>query len=296
MTEKTKPALRLLCVLAHPDDESLGTGGILARYAAEGVATYLITATWGEWGWSSNPASFPGPTALGVMRQAELEAAAHVLGLREVTLLDYEDGSLDQADTAEGVYRLATQLRRIRPQVVVTFDPYGYYGHPDHVAISQWTTAAIMAAADPTFAPAAGWPPHRTSKLYYLAATPAMQAAYQAAFGDLVMEIDGVERQATAWPDWAITTRVDTAVYWPQVWQAVQCHRTQLANYQALAELPPASHQALWGTQTFYRAFSLVNGGRTVETDLFAGLRPIHKEKNHVQAKRQSSARLSISM
>ncbi|MFO7539796.1 MAG: hypothetical protein R6X32_17290, partial [Chloroflexota bacterium] len=113
--------------------------------------------------------------------------------------------------------------------------------------------------------------PHRTSKLYYLAATPALQTAYQSAFGDLVLEIDGTERRATAWPDWAVTTRVDTAAYWPQVWQAVQCHRSQLANYRALADLPPVSHQALWGEQTFYRAFSLVNGGRAVETDLFTG-------------------------
>jgi LmbE family N-acetylglucosaminyl deacetylase len=266
--------LRLLCILAHPDDESLGTGGILARYAAEGVATYLITATLGERGWLGDPADYPGPAALAEMRQSELEAAGSVLGLREVTYLTYLDGELDQADTAVGVRRLVGHIRRIRPDVVVTFDPHGYYGHPDHVAISQWTTAAVVAAADPTFRTIGNWSPHRTGKLYYLAATPALQTAYQSAFGDLVMEIDGVERRATAWPNWAVTTRVDTAVYWPRVWQAVQCHRSQLANYRVLAGLSPESHQTLWGEQTFYRAFSLVNGGRAVETDLFAGLRP----------------------
>jgi LmbE family N-acetylglucosaminyl deacetylase len=264
--------LRLLCVLAHPDDESLGTGGILARYAAEGVATYLITATRGEQGWPGNPAGYPGAVALGEIRQAELEAAARVLGLREFTFLNYQDGELDQVDARESIGALVRQLRRIRPQVVVTFDPTGYYGHPDHVAISQWTTAAVMAAADPTFAAYTTWPPHRTSKLYYLAATAEAQAVFQAAFGDLVMAVAGVERRATPWPDWAITTRIDTADYWQQVWQAVQCHRSQLPGLQALAKLPPASHQELWGTQTFYRAFSLISRGSGLENDLFEGL------------------------
>jgi hypothetical protein len=74
-------ARRLLCVLAHPDDESLATGGILARYAAEGVATYLITATRGERGWQGDPRADPGSEALGQLREAELRAAAQVLGL-----------------------------------------------------------------------------------------------------------------------------------------------------------------------------------------------------------------------
>jgi LmbE family N-acetylglucosaminyl deacetylase len=264
--------LRLLCILAHPDDESLAAGGILARYAAEGVATYLITATRGERGWRGDPDSYPGAAAVGTIRQAELQAAARLLGLHEVTFLRYQDGELDQADTIDGICQLVKQLRRIRPQVVVTFDPTGYYGHPDHVAISQWTTAAVMAAADPTFAAYTAWPPHRTSKLYYLAATGEAQAAFQSVFGDLVMPIDGIERRATAWPEWAITTRVDTAAYGSQVWQAVQCHRSQLRGLQALANRPPAYQPELWGTQTFYRAFSLVNGGRSLENDLFAGL------------------------
>jgi hypothetical protein len=68
-------------------------------------------------------------------------------------------------------------------------------------------------------------------------------------------------------------TRIDTVEYWSQVWQAITCHRSQLPNYEALVQLPEERHRKLWGTQEFYRAFSLVNGGRTVEHDLFAGLR-----------------------
>lgn len=265
--------LKLMCVLAHPDDESLATGGILAKYAAEGVETYLVTATRGELGWFGDPAEYPGPQVLGQIRAKELAEAARVLGLREVAYLDYLDGSLDQANPTEAIGRIVSHLRRIQPQVVVTFDPNGAYGHPDHIAISQYTTAAVMAAADSTYHGLGTGLPHRVSKLYYRSFRAAEAAAYQAAFGDLVMRIDGQERRMIAWPNWAISTRIDTSAYWAQVWQAVACHRSQLPGYQALRDLPEEHHQNLWSTQTYYRAFSLVNGGREVERDLFAGLR-----------------------
>ncbi len=262
----------LMCILAHPDDESLGTGGILARYAAEGVATSLVTATRGEHGWQGHAADYPGPHALGQLRETELRAAARVLGLGEVNLLDYQDGELDRADPAEVIGHLVAHLRRVRPDVVVTFDPTGVYGHPDHIAVSQLATAAIVAAADPSYTGPSALPAHRVSKLYYLAPSRSLLAAYQEAFGDLAMAIDGIERRAAGWDTWAITTQVDTMAYWQQVWRAVSCHRTQLPVYNLLRELPDEHHHHLWGTQTFYRAFSLVNGGRTIERDLFEGL------------------------
>src|SRR5262245_13757379 len=188
--------LRLMCILAHPDDESLGTGGILARYAAEGVVTSLITATRGERGWEGNVAADPGPHALGRMREAELRAAARVLGLQEVVLLDYEDGELDRAEPAEAIGQLVAHIRRLRPDVVVTFDPTGYYGHPDHISISQFATAAVVAAADSSYAGPLALPVHRVAKLYYRALSRNASAAYQEAFGDLVMPVDGIERRA----------------------------------------------------------------------------------------------------
>jgi LmbE family N-acetylglucosaminyl deacetylase len=266
-------SLKLMCILAHPDDESLGTGGILAKYAAEGVETYLVTATRGERGWVGPAADYPGPEALGRIREAELDGAARILGLQEVTFLDYMDGELDQADPNQAVAKIVAHLRRVRPQVVVTFDPHGAYGHPDHVAICQFSTAAVVAAANCDYATGPAYPPHRISKLYYMVETEANMAAYQAAFGELKMYIDGRERRATAWPEWAISTRIDTSAYWQHVWQAISCHRSQLADYQALMDLPAEHHQNLWGCQGYYRAFSLVNGGREMEDDLFEGLR-----------------------
>jgi LmbE family N-acetylglucosaminyl deacetylase len=85
--------------------------------------------------------------------------------------------------------------------------------------------------------------------------------------------VDGVARQAAPWPDWAITTSIDTRAHWQTVWEAVRCHESQTAAYERLRELSAESHEALWGEQSFYRVFSLVNGGRQVERDLFEGLR-----------------------
>lgn len=265
--------LKLMCVLAHPDDESLATGGILAKYAALGVQTYLVMATRGERGWFGRAADDPGPHALGRVREAELHAAAQVLGLHEVIFLDYQDGELDRADHTMAIAKIVTELRRVRPDVVVTFDPNGMYGHPDHIAISQLTTTAVMAAADPSYLGLRAGAPHRVAKLYYRAFLPAEREAYEAAFGRLVMPVDSVERRFTAWPEWAITTRIDSSAYWEQVWQAVACHRSQLPYSQKLKALPGEVHSRLWATQTYYRALSLVNGGRELESDLFAGLR-----------------------
>ncbi len=263
---------RLMCVLAHPDDETLGMGGVLAKYAAEGATTAVLTATRGEYGWSGDPATNPGPAALGAIRDGELRAAAKVLGVSDVTFLDYQDGELDQADAAEVTAKIAAAIRRFRPDVVVTFGHDGLYGHPDHIAICQFATAAIVAASDPSFATGGVEPAHRVSKLYYRAAVSEWIAAYESAFGELVMEIDGHERRSPGWADWTITTRVDATEHWPRVWEAVQCHRSQLPFYEGLSRLPAERHAELWGTQEFYRAFSAVNGGRELETDLFAGL------------------------
>jgi LmbE family N-acetylglucosaminyl deacetylase len=255
--------LKLMCVVAHPDDESLGMGGTLAKYAAEGVETYLVTATRGERGRFGEGEVRPGLDVVGRMREAELLAAAQTLGIREVRFLDYIDGDLDQVDPTEAVAKIVAHLRRVKPEVVLTFGPEGAYGHPDHIAISQLTTAAVVCAADS----------HRVSKLYYMAFSEEKWAAYQAAFRDLKIKVDGTERRATSWPDWAITTVIDTSSYWETVWQAVSCHKTQMAIFSQLEHLPPEHHQSLWGSQEYYRTFSLVNGGRTRETDLFEGLR-----------------------
>ena len=273
--------LKLMCVLAHPDDESLGNGGILAKYAAEGVETYLVTATRGERGWFGNESDYPGLEALGKRREAELLAAVSMLGIRRVEFLDYLDGELDQAHPAEAIAKIVGHIRRVKPDVVVTFGSDGAYGHPDHIAIGQFTTAAIVEAANPDAPCHRDLPAHRVSKLYYMVTSEHLLRAYQSVFGEAVMHIDGVERRGVAWPEWAITTRIAIGEYRQTVWQAILCHESQLAAYRQLEHVSQEYQQELWDRQNYYRAFSLVNGGRKGEDDLFAGLREPSPRVDH---------------
>jgi LmbE family N-acetylglucosaminyl deacetylase len=308
--------LRLLCATAHPDDECLGLGGTIARYAAEGVEVALVVGTRGERGrFGDGSEPHPGPERMGEIREGELRAAADVLGVRHVRFLGYLDGELDRADPREAVCRVAGIIRELRPHVVVTFDPYGGYGHPDHIAVSQLATAAVVRAASAavvqaasaavvqaasaagvqaasaagraerapgsgasatagaaTAAGAAG-EPHVVQKLYYMAWTERVWSHYQRIFKVLRTTLGEQVRSSVAWPDWSVTTTADAHDHWETVWAAVQCHRTQMAQYGALERLTPEDHRGLWGPQECYRVFSLVNGGRERESDLFEGLR-----------------------
>lgn len=252
--------MKLLAVLAHPDDESLGFGGTLAKYAAEGVETHLVTATRGEAGRFGPLGKGADPREVGRVREAELRSAAEVLRIREFSVLNYPDGGVDQVPALKAIADIVSHIRRIQPDVIVTFGADGAYGHPDHIAISQFTTAAVVRAGS-------------VSKLYHLAWRGDKWDAYQAAFGKLTFMVDGIQRQATPWPDWAVTTEIDTVAHWPIVWKAVCCHQTQMSIYERLNELTEEQQSALWGSQEFYRVHSSVNGGRKLETDLFEGLR-----------------------
>ena len=243
MTKK----LRLMCVFAHPDDQSLGNGGVLPKYAAEGIETYLVTATRGERGWFGSQEEYPGLKALGKIREAELYAAAEVLGLRRVDFLDYIDGDLDQAPPQEAIAKIVGHLRRVKPQVVLTFGPDGSYGHPDHIAISQFTTAATVRAADPTFVDAELLAPHCVSKLYYMAVTRELLEVYQSVFGDLVMHVDGIERRGIGWPEWAVTTSINAQAYLSTVRRAVRCHDSQLTAYSLFEDVGEEQQHVLWG-------------------------------------------------
>jgi len=265
--------LKLLLVLAHPDDESLGMGGTVTRYALEGVEVHLLTATRGERGWFGDEASNPGLTELGRLREGELMAAAQVLGIKTVTLLDYIDGDLDQAPVDKIIAEIAGHVRLVKPHVVITFGPDGGYGHPDHIAISQFTTAALIRSGDSSFTVPSSLAPHTVSKLYYMAITAPEYVIYEQVFGSLVMHIDGVERRPVPIPEWMVTTIIDTEKYWPVAREAIACHRTQLPGYDSLLALPEETLRRLWRSRGYYRAFSTVNGGRKLETDLFEGIR-----------------------
>lgn len=168
----------LLAVLAHPDDETFGMGGTLAYYSRRGVDTYLVCATRGEAG-DVDESLLHGFQSIAARREAELRCAAGKLGLAGVTFLDYRDsgmpGSPDnhhpQALVAQPLrqvaHEIAYHIRRLQPDVVVTFDPIGGYRHPDHIAVHQATVRGMDLASDPSIPDMDGLAPFAPKKLYY---------------------------------------------------------------------------------------------------------------------------------
>lgn len=266
--------LKLLAVFAHPDDESMGMGGTLAKYSSEGVETHLVCASRGERGWFGAEAENPGFEQLGKIRTAELENAVRELGMTSLSFLDTIDGEVDQADHADAIEKIVMHIRRIRPQVVVTFPPDGNYGHPDHIAIGQFTQAAIVCAADASYKDPQSLPPYRVSKLYYMVDGETFISLVAPFMGDMTFQVDDQMRGEAPWKEWMITTRIDMAEHCPAAWRAILCHKSQLPTLGALVEMHEDAAVSVLAMQgTFYRAFSLVNGGRKMETDLFEGIK-----------------------
>ena len=166
---------KLLAVYAHPDDE-LSAGGTMAHYARLGIQAHLVCATRGEVG--EAPPDLKGFASVADMRSDELMCASNILGLESVHFLGYRDsgmpGSLDNhhpqslvaAPTDQVALKVAAHIRRLKPQVVVTFDPIGAYRHPDHIAIHKATVAAFKLAGDAT-QDIEGLAPYAPQKLYF---------------------------------------------------------------------------------------------------------------------------------
>src|SRR5262245_35881528 len=278
-------ALTVMAVHAHPDDESISTGGVLARYAEEGVRTVLVTCTGGEVGEIADP-GLATPETLVEVRRRELGQACEILRVGKLHLLGYRDSgmmgtpdnehpaSFYQASMEEATGRLVALVRRERPQVLVTYDERGFYGHPDHIRANQITVAAFDAAGDPARWPEAG-APWRPAKLYYTAvgrsalsnlARLMRDAGIEAPFEDEAGEPDiGI-------PDELITTRVDVSAQVERKRSALMAHGSQMGPEVFFAKMPPALFHRVFGQESF----RLVRGRPGVsgmEDDLFAGLR-----------------------
>lgn len=148
----------LLFCYAHPDDESFSGAGTVMKYGAEaGVRSVLVTATLGDRGKRGDPPVCT-PEELPAVRERELRRAVEIIGIDELHLLGYRDKELADAPPDAMRRALVPVIRRERPSIVFTFDPYGFNLHPDHVAISRFTGDAVAAAADPRWLPEAGAP------------------------------------------------------------------------------------------------------------------------------------------
>jgi mycothiol conjugate amidase Mca len=277
----------LLAVHAHPDDEAISTGGVLARYAAEGVHTVLVTCTDGAVGEISDP-TLATPENLAEVRARELDAAVRTLGVDRLVKLGYRDSgmagtadndhpdSFHQANMDVAVERLVQVIRAERPDVVVTYDERGGYDHPDHIRAHQITVAAFGAAGDPHRYPSAGpvWAP---TKLYYSvfprsAMTAFVQqlreAGIEPPFDTQAAEADGAEPPFGVDDD-VVTTTVDVSAYVGAKRAALVSHRTQMGPDQFFMRLPPELFAEAFGRETFQR---VAGPGDTPETDLFSGL------------------------
>ncbi|MFJ2237939.1 PIG-L family deacetylase [Streptomyces sp. NPDC087859] len=272
--------LTLMAVHAHPDDEATGTGGVLARYAAEGVRTVLVTCTDG--GCGDGPGGVkpgdPGhdPAAIALMRRQELEASCDILKISHLEMLDYADSgmmgwptndadeSFWQTPVEVGAARLAELFRRYRPDVVVTYDENGFYGHPDHIQAHRITMAALAMTG-------------LASKVYWTTAPRSMMQRFGEAmreFGADVPEPDSAEAEAMAeigLPDEEITTWVDTTAFGGQKFDALAAHASQGENIFFL-KMGQERFTELMGVETFVRVQD-TTGAALPENDLFAGLR-----------------------
>ena len=280
--------LALLAIHAHPDDESSKGAGAVARYAAEGIRTVLVCCTGGEEGEILNPAmdNEEVHANLADIRRRELEAAAKVIGYDEVVLLGYRDSgmpgtpanedprSFARADLEEAVGRLVAVIRRVRPQVIVTYpaDQQGY-PHPDHLRVHEITFPAVDAAADPRAHRSAGRP-WTVAKVYYSAWSRARVVAMHEKFLELGLQspydASWFERPSH---DDAITTRVDTSGV-PDVRRlALLAHATQVdPTSRFWFGLPAEVADLVYPFDDFTLARSSVDTSLP-EDDLFAGLR-----------------------
>ena len=220
----------LLAVFAHPDDESFRSGGTLALLACRGVRVQVLTATRGEAGSCGDP-PLCRPEELAGVREQELRCACAALGIAPPILLDYRDGELATVDEDEGAARVGAVMQQLRPDALLTWPPDGLSGHPDHIAVSRWTTLAFARTAAGQGGP----------RLLYHMAIP---ASLQQSLG---------LKQLSAVDDAAITLAVDILPVWERKLAAIRCHRTQLGQSPILVADPERQRRFL-GREYFQRA------------------------------------------
>jgi N-acetyl-1-D-myo-inositol-2-amino-2-deoxy-alpha-D-glucopyranoside deacetylase len=269
------PRRTLLVALAHPDDETFGTGGLMARAVDEGHRVVIVCATRGEVGEIADP-SLATPATLGEVRERELRAAAKALGVEDVRFLGFRDsgmaGTPENADPRalvnakpdDVIHPLVRVMRDVRPDVVVTFEPGGIYGHPDHVTISERATSAVDAAADAGKWPDAG-PAHRVPRLYHVAIPRSVLRRFKA-----VADAAGVQwgladamQIEQAVDDSEIDAALDATPWIDRKKAAVAAHATQLGT---MNKMPEGFTDAMFGREWFV----LAKGER--DGELLAGL------------------------
>ncbi|WP_326658143.1 N-acetyl-1-D-myo-inositol-2-amino-2-deoxy-alpha-D-glucopyranoside deacetylase [Streptomyces sp. NBC_00385] len=295
------PARRLLLVHAHPDDESINNGATMARYAADGALVTLVTCTLGEEGEIIPPAlahlAADRDDSLGPYRRGELAAAMKELGVTDHRLLggagryrdsgmmgaeqNHRPGAFWSADVDEAAGDLVEVIREVRPQVLVTYDPEGGYGHPDHIQAHRVATRAAELAADPAYRTGSG-AAHTIAKTYWNRVPRSVAeegfARLRATAPDAFPGIAVIDDVPGVVDDTVITTEIDGTGHSEAKAAAMRAHATQIAIDGSFFALSNDLGQPVLTTEYY----ELVNGASGAadgnrEDDLFEGLTEAHR-------------------
>jgi len=226
----------LLLVLSHPDDESMGTGGLILRHTRADIPVHLVCATRGEKGWMGKP---PGAVEkdLAAIRTRELEAAASALGLSSVELWDYPDGGVPKSDLGEITSRIREQIEKLEPAAVVGWGPDGGYGHPDHIVIGRCTDEALEAI-----------PEGKRPGLYHIAIDQALTQFYKQALALGGASGDGLPLIAADHVDLVLELSTDEV---QMKVRAIDCHQSQLEQWRIEIRNHPHLMQDGYGREPY---------------------------------------------
>jgi mycothiol S-conjugate amidase len=278
----------ILAVHAHPDDEASKGAGTIAKYHAAGVHTVLVTCTGGEEGDILNPVMDTAEVRADIagIRRRELDQAVEIIGYDELVLLGYRDSGMDGTPAnidarafaaqplGETVERLVAEIRRVRPQVILTYgDDHGHYPHPDHIRVHDISVAAFAAAGDEGAFPAAG-EPYQPVKLYYSVWSRARILETHAKFLELGIESPYDEGWLERPGDEdKITTTIDLTGFEDVRRLALLAHATQVdPTSKYWFGLPPEIMKTIHPYDDYILARSLVDT-ELPEDDLLAGVR-----------------------
>jgi len=268
----------ILSLHAHPDDESIATGGTLARYAASGDHVVVVTATDGALGEIHN---YDDPEAirprLAQVRAAEVAAALEILGVGNHEFLGYRDSGMMgweenlhpdcfwQADFMEATGRLVNLIRKHRPEIMTIYDPFGGYGHPDHIQVHRIGLAAFHASSDVTRFPLRGddepWQPDRL----WMSVWPRSRMAAWADIDEASGEIDGEEAarlRNSGFPDERVSFWMDVEDLVDVKIAAIAAHRTQIPPGWSLINVPDAHKPSFLGREAFVELYPVTPNDR----------------------------------
>ncbi len=278
----------LMAFHAHPDDEVTSTGGVLAKYADAGEQVVVVTGTDGAEGEIHN---YDNPDELRPhlteLRQEEIAKALAILGVHNHEFLGYRDSGMMgtdanehpecfwRADFMESTGRLVRAVRKYQPDVMIIYDPFGGYGHPDHIQVHRIGLAAYWSAHDESRFPLeTGEEPWQPQKLYWSAwPRSRVQAFAQRRLAEGSITQDEYERMRRGGiPDAELTATIDITPFIDRKFDAWRAHRSQIPLDWWMFQVPESEREAVFGRETFQRVFSRVEVPYH-ETDFFTGLR-----------------------